>query len=109
MCVTDGSVAQLTIPGALNRTRVFDVDVQLWAQIPAAGRPPELGLTLEIDGAQQWSRLIPASNPGQTDSLEYHCQLVLEPGRDTRLRARARTNHCRLKELNLEAVERSSG
>jgi len=102
---TDANVVVLTVPGALDRTRTFDVDVQLRVRLPAAAKKPELGLSLEIDGARQWSRTIVGSMPGEVDTLEYHCRLALEPGRDCRLRARALTKQCALLLLSLSAVE----
>lgn len=105
---TDAPVAQLTIPGALDRTRVFDVDTQLLVRLPDSGQASEIGLTLEIDGARQWGRTIPGSTPGEVESLEYHCRLVVEPGRDVRLRARAAVRHGRLVSLNLSAQEPAS-
>ena len=102
---TDTDVAVLTIPGALDRTRTFDVDVQLRVGVPADARKPELGLSLEVDGALRWSRSMTSRMTGDVDTLEYHCRLVLEPGRDTRLRARASTRQCVLQRLSLSAVE----
>ena len=102
---TDTNVAVLTIPGALDRMRTFDVDVQLRVRLPAAAKKPELGLSLEIDGSRQWSRTIAGSTPGEVDTLEYHCRLVLATGRDSRLRARATTRQCTLLSLTLSAVE----
>lgn len=103
--VTDAQVAQLTIPGALHRTRVFDVDTQLLVRLPESGKPSEIGLALEIDGARQWSRTIAGSTPGEVESLEYHCRLVVEPGRDVRLRARAMIRNGGLVGLSLSAQE----
>ncbi len=102
---TDSDVAVLTIPGALQRTRTFDVDVQLRVGVPAAAEGPELGLSLEIDGELRWSRSISSHMLGDEDTLEYHCRLVLEPGRDTRLRARATLRQCTLRSLSVSAVE----
>ena len=102
---TDTNVVVLTIPGHLSRTRSFDVDVQLRVRLPVASRRPELGLSLEIDGSLQWSRTIAGSVPGEVDTLEYHCRLRLEPGRDSRLRARATARQCALVSLSLSAVE----
>jgi len=82
---TDADVVVLTIPGALHRTRTFDVDVQLRVGLSGMAKPAELGLSLEVDGSRQWSRTTTASTPADEDTLEYHCRLVLEPGRDTRL------------------------
>ena len=102
---TEGNVVVLTIPGALDRTRTFDVDVQLRVRLPAAALTPELGLSLEIDGSRQWSRTIVGSTPGEVDMLEYHCRLELGPGRDSRLRARAAARQCTLLSLSLSAAE----
>jgi len=102
---TDADVAVLTIPGALDRTRTFDVDVQLLARLPDAARQAELGLSLEVDGSRQWARTIAGSTPGDTETLEYHCRLVIEPGRDVRLRARASLKKAALVALSLQAVE----
>ena len=102
---SDSDVAVLTIPGALQRTRTFDVDVQLRVGVPAAAAGPELGLSLEIDGELRWSRSISSHMLGDEDTLEYHCRLVLEPGRDTRLRARATLRQCTLRSLSVSAVE----
>lgn len=102
---TEAHVVVLTIPGSLDRTRTFDVDVQLRVRLPAAAGKPEMGLSLEIDGSRQWSHTIAGSTPGEVDTLEYHCRLVLEPGRDSRLRARAAARQCTLQSLSLSAVE----
>lgn len=101
----DAAVAHLTIPGALNRTRIFDIDVQLVVRVDAVAPAPELGLRLEIDGAMQWSRTIAACGAGQTDSLDYHCRLVVESGRDVRLRARAVHKQARVLSLTISAAE----
>lgn len=100
-------VVVLTIPGALDRTRVFDVDVQLRVRVPvgAGTSAPEFGLSLEIDGARQWGRTTQGCAPGAADSLDYHCRLTLAPGRDCRLRARAVPGPCALQGLSLSAVE----
>lgn len=103
--IHDANVAVLTIPGALNRTRIFDIDVQLLARTGDAAAPAELGLSLEIDGSRQWSRSIPTRTPNETESLDYHCRLVVEPGRDVRLRARASLKRTALVALSLAAVE----
>jgi len=102
---SDACVAVLTIPGAVGATRAFDVDVQLLARLPHALRQAEMGLSLEVDGSRQWSRTILGSTPGETESLEYHCRLVVAPGRDVRLRARAQLQQGALVALSLSAVE----
>ena len=108
MRTCDSPVVNLTIPGAVERRRRFDVDVLLRVRIPEPAGRCELGLSLEIDGVRQWSRTVPGQTPGEVDSLEYHCRVVIDPGRDTRLRARAATRHCTLVDLSLSAVEERS-
>lgn len=106
--VVDAPVAQLTIPGVLSRRRRFDIDVQLRARIPSTG-PSTLDLSLEIDGARQWSRTATGATPGEIDSLDYHCRVELEPDRELRLRARASTRDCVMVELSLSATEDQAG
>jgi hypothetical protein len=101
----DAPVASLTIPGLLSRRRTFDIDVQLRVRVPADARSAQLGLSLEIDGSQQWSRRIPASLPGELETLDYHCRLVLEPEQQMRLRARAQIRGVTMDALTLSAVE----
>ncbi len=104
----DQTVVLLVIPGALGKTRRFQVDAQLLARIPEGASASELGMSLEIDGARQWSRSAPSMLGGQTDSMEYQCRLDIPPGRDTRLRARVSLRHCSLVSLSLTAVEEPS-
>ena len=106
---SDSHVAQVTIPGALDHTRTFDVDVELRARISDTARMAELGLSLEIDGSRQWGRIIAGSTPGEIDGVEYHCRLVVQPGRDVRLRARAAVKQGALVALSLTAVESVEG
>jgi hypothetical protein len=74
------AVAVLHIPGALKRSRTFDIDVSLLVRVPQDHVEAWHELTLEIDGKQQWQRRIPSSCPGQTDGLDYHCRVILEAG-----------------------------
>jgi predicted Rdx family selenoprotein len=77
----------------------------LLARLPEAARLAELGLSLEVDGSCRWARTIAGSTPGDTETLEYHCRLLVEPGRDVRLRARASLKKAALVTLSLQAVE----
>ena len=103
---TTDSVAVLDIPGLNGRARVFDVDAALLVNVPAD--PPGeawLELTVEFDGQRQWSRRIPAHNPGQTDGLDYHQRLRLEAEQGVRVRAVAVVKGVGVRELVVEAVE----
>lgn len=100
------SVAVLDIPGALDRRRVFDVDVTLLVSVPADAADAWHALSVELDGRQQWQRRIPSSSPGQTDGLDYHCRLTLEVEQALRVRAVAATGGgSRVRQLLIEARE----
>jgi hypothetical protein len=105
--VDRGSVATLTVPPHLNRQRVFDVDAVLLARIPAEGRPASFSLSVEVDGALQWTRTVPGQTPGEVDTLEYHCRVSVDATRQLRLRARSALSECSLQQLRLTAVEAS--
>ena len=99
------AVAVLQIPGALQRTRTFDIDVSLLVRVPEHNAEAWHELTLEIDGKRQWHRRIPSHCPGQTDGLDYHCRWVLEAGPALRIRAVALTRGAVVQRLMIEARE----
>ena len=99
------SVATLDIPGLSERARVFDVDASLLVDVPVAADGAWLELAVEFDGRRLWSRRIPAHNPGQTDSLDYHQRLHLETGQAIRIRAIAAVKDTRVRQLVIEARE----
>jgi hypothetical protein len=99
------SVAVLDIPGLNCRARVFDVDATLMVNVPAGSAHVWLELTVEFDGQRQWSRRIPAHNPGQTDGLDYHQRLRLEAEQGIRIRAMAKVKGVQVRQLLLEARE----
>lgn len=99
------SVAVLDIPGLNGRARVFDVDATLLVNVPAGADGAWLELTVEFDGKRQWNRRIPASNPGQTDGLDYHQRLRLGAEQGVRVRAVARLRGVQVRQLLLEARE----
>lgn len=102
---SDG-VAVLNVPGLNGRARLFDVDVLLLVNVPAEQQGDAwLELTVEFDGQRQWSRRIPAHNPGKTDGLDYHQRLRLEPEQGVRVRALASVKGVRVRELVIEARE----
>lgn len=102
---TADAVAVLNIPGALRRSRTFDIDVSLLVRVPEDHAEAWHELTLEIDGQRQWHRRIASSCPGQTDGLDYHCRVVLEAGSSLRVRAVAGTRGSVVQRLQIEARE----
>ncbi|MGE0100186.1 MAG: hypothetical protein AB7S86_17735 [Hydrogenophaga sp.] len=99
------SVAFLVIPAALGRSRTFDLDATLRVSVPAEVSEGSHELTVEVDGRRVWARRVPSHNPGETDSLEYHCRLAIEAGADGRVRAKASCKGSRVLSLVLEARE----
>ena len=102
---TADAVAVLNIPGALKRSRTFDIDVSLLVRVPEDPAEAWHALTLEIDGKQQWHRRIASNCPGLTDGLDYHCRVVLEAGPSLRVRAVAGTRGSVVQRLQIEARE----
>ena len=90
---------------ALQRPRHFDIDVSLVVRVPEHNATAWHELVLEIDGRRQWHRRIASHCPGQTDGLDYHCQLHLEAGPALRIRAVASTQGSAVKQLLIEARE----
>jgi len=99
------AVAVLDIPGALQRSRRFDIDVSLCVRVPQDNHKAWHALSLEIDGQRQWHRRIASHCPGQTDGLDYHCQVVLEAGPALRIRAVASSHGSVVQSVIIEARE----
>ena len=99
-------IATLRIPASLSARRVFEIDVRLVVRAAIQAKtPPWLALTVEIDGAQQWSRRIDAACPGASDSLDYHCRRELMPGQALRIRALSKLGGAARLALVIEAEQ----
>jgi hypothetical protein len=103
--VGDADIATLDIPAVLARSRRFHIDVQFVVQCPAEPRGAWHALTLELDGRREWSRQIDTSNPGQTDTLDYHVQVEVPAGRGLRVRALTQVRGAVRRRLRIEAEE----
>lgn len=101
----DADVALLDIPPALGRMRRFEIDVRFVVQCPSPAGDAWHALTVELDGRQHWSRRIDTSNPGQTDSLDYHCRVEVPQGAPLRIRALTRVCGALRRQLRIEAEE----
>lgn len=97
-------VALLEVPPALAPRR-FEVDVRLVVRCPESTDGAWHALTVELDGRRHWSRRIATSNPGQTDSLDYHCRIDVPEGSGLRIRALAQTRGAQRDRLLIEAEE----
>ena len=98
-------VATLDVPQALGRVRRFHVDVRFVVECPIGARDAWHALTVELDGRHAWSRQIETSNPGQTDSLDYHQRIDVPEGRGLRIRAITRVRGALRRQLHIEAEE----
>jgi hypothetical protein len=103
--VGDADVATLHIPPALGRVRRFLVDVRFEVQCPTEGQGAWHALSVELDGRQAWSRQIATSNPGQTDSLDYHQRVDVAQGAGLRVRAITKVRGSVRRRLRIEAEE----
>jgi hypothetical protein len=102
--VGPADVALLEVPPAL-RPRTFQVDVRCVVRCPSDGRRASHALTVELDGRRAWTREIPTSNPGQTDSLDYQRRVEVDDGAGLRIRAVAKANAAQPLQLRIEAQE----
>ncbi len=101
----DADVAVLEVPAALARSRRFDVDVRFVVRCPESAQGAWHGLTVELDGRRHWSRRIATSNPGEADSLDYHCRVEVPEGSGLRIRALAQAQGSLRRQLLIEAEE----
>ena len=103
--VGDADVATLHIPPTLARSRRFHIDVRFVVQCPAENAGAWHAMTVEVNGRREWARQIDTSNPGQTDSLDYHFRVDVPVGSALRVRALTRVNGAVRRRLCIEAVE----
>ncbi len=102
--VGDADVATLHIPPVLARARRFNIDVRFVVQCPTEG-PAWHAMTVEVNGRREWSRQIETSNPGQTDSLDYHFRVEVATAAALRVRAITRVQGAVRRRLFIEASE----
>ncbi len=97
-------VALLEVPPALSPRR-FEVDVRLVVRCPTPPRGAWHALSVELDGRRHWTRRIETNNPGQADSLDYHCRVEVPEGAGLRIRALAQAHGAQRQQLLIEAEE----
>lgn len=74
-------------------------------QCPSEANGAWHALTVELDGRRAWSRQIQTSNPGQTDSLDYHQRVEVSEGAGLRVRAITKVRSAVRRRLHIEAEE----
>jgi hypothetical protein len=103
--VGDADVAVLHIPPTLGYSRRFAIDVRFVVQCPAEGVAAWHAMTIDVNGRREWSRQITTSNPGQTDSLDYHFRIEVAVGSALRVRAVTRIKGAVRRRLCIEASQ----
>ncbi len=103
--VGHADVATLHIPPTLGRVRRFAVDVRLIVQCPADDVAAWHAMTIDVNGRREWARQINTSNPGQTDSLDYHFRIEVAVGSALRVRAVTRVKGAIRRRLCIEASQ----
>jgi hypothetical protein len=101
----DADLAVLDVPPALARPRRFEIDVRFVVHCPTEADGAWHALTVELDGRRHWSRRIATSNPGQTDSLDYHCRVEVPQGAALRIRALTEVRGALRRQLRIDAEE----
>ena len=97
-------VALLEVPPALSPRR-FEIDVRLVVRCPESPHGAWHALAVELDGRRHWTRRIATNNPGQSDSLDYHCRVEVPEGAGLRIRAVAQAHRAQRQQLLIEAEE----
>jgi hypothetical protein len=102
-------VATLDIPASAQRERVFEIDLRFVVRAPASRAPAWHAMSVDLNGVREWARRIDTHDAvhgvGQTDSLDYHCRVVLPVGRALRVRAVTQVGGAQRVRLVIEAEE----
>lgn len=97
--------ALLDIPPDAQRERRFEIAIALSVRCPAELSDAWLELQLLANGQQQWRRRIAASNPGQSDGLDYRFACTVPVGEPLRVLAKVAVRGVRRQGLLIEAEE----
>jgi len=78
-------VATLTIPADAKSDRCFEIDCRFVVRRRDDAVGAWHAMKVTADGALEWQRRIPTSNPGSTDSLDLRFRRELPAGRALRI------------------------
>lgn len=99
-------MARLRIPPDAQRERSFELSCRFVVGLPApAPAAAWHALHVFVDGSLEWSRRIPTSNPGHTDSLDVQFRRRVPVGRGLDIVARTEVGGARRVRLLIEADE----
>jgi len=99
----DRAIARLDVPPHATRERVFEIDVRFVVKA-GAGREPQHGLRVLVDGAEQWARRIATARDGE-DSLEWRQRRRVPVGQPLRIQALTEVRSALRLRLLVSAVE----
>ena len=99
----DRAIARLDVPPHATRERVFEIDVRFVVKA-GAGRAPQHGLRVLVNGAQEWARKVPTARDGE-DSLEWRQRRSVPVGQPLRIQALADVQQALRLRLVVSAVE----
>lgn len=101
----DAAEALLDIPPDAQRDRRFEIAIALSVRCPADLDGAWLELQVLANGKQQWRRRIDASNPGQSDGLDYRFARTVAAGEPLRVLAKVAVRGVRRERVVVEAEE----
>ena len=99
----DRPIARLDVPPHATRERVFEIDVRFLVRA-GAGREPQHGLRVLVNGAQEWARQVPTLRDGE-DSLEWRQRRRVPVGQALRIQALTEVCHALRLRLVITALE----
>ncbi len=106
--VGDAATATLVIPPDARRERRFEIACAITVAVPAgpaSGTAPWHQMTVQANGAQQWRRREPSSNPGAWDGLDYRFLRSVPVGQALRVTVTVAGQGVRRRSLVIEADE----
>lgn len=101
----DAATATLHVPADARRERRFEIACAAMVAVPEDHAGSWLQMTVQADGQQQWSRRVPAHNPGQFDSLDFRFSRSVPVGRPLRITVALGGHGVRRRTLVIEADE----
>jgi hypothetical protein len=101
----DTTTATLLIPADAKRERRFEIACAITVGVPADAHNAWHQMTVQANGAQQWRRRVPSSNPGAYDGLDYRFSRSVPVGQALRVSVTVAGQGVRRRSLVIEADE----
>lgn len=101
----DAAQAVLDIPADLLRERRFEIACAMTVRAGTELDGAWHQMKVFANGAVQWRRRIPTSNPGASDGLDYRFRRSVPPGQALRVLVECETQGARRAGLVIEADE----